>query len=93
LVIADGNVHIKQDDKVAEAGHAEIFPKEGKIILTDSPKVTGPDGVVEGYRMVLYKNDKKAYVEGEPGTKQRPKITLGALPELSFADTDTKENS
>lgn len=82
LITADGQVIIRQNDRLAEAGHAEIFPKEGKIILTKSPSVTDPDGTVRGERMVLYKNQKKAIVEGEPG--KRPTVLLTKMTDLSF---------
>lgn len=80
-IIAIGNVVIDQYDRTAKADRAEIFPAEGKVVLTGNPSVTDAQGVVRGYRMVLHKDDRKAEVEGSP-EGLRPSVTLPVLPEL-----------
>lgn len=76
-----GNIRITQQDKIITAGHVVIFPDEGKVVLTENPQVTDTQGTVKGHRIIFYKNDGKAYVEGTPGG-ERPKIILPNMPDL-----------
>lgn len=76
-----GNVHITQEDKDVKAGHAVIYPMEGKVVLTENPQVTDSQGTVTGHKIIFYKNTGKAYVEGAPGG-ERPKIILPSMPDL-----------
>ena len=81
-ITAIGNVHITQEGRDIRAGHAEIFPAEGKVVLTENPEVTDSQGTVKGHRIIFYKNDGKVYVEGSP-EGGRPKIILPNLPDLN----------
>ena len=79
-IIASGNVKILQNDRLAEAGRAEIFPKDNRIILAENPVVTDPQGVIRGFRIVLYRDAEgvqRVSVEGDPELPaQRPCIVL-----------------
>lgn len=79
-ITAIGNVHMIQEGRDVKAGHAVIFAEEGKIVLTENPEVTDNQGTVKGHKIIFYKNDGKAYVEGAPGG-ERPKIILPSLPD------------
>ena len=89
-IIAIGNVVIKQNDRKAEAGEAKIYPKEGKIVLEKNPKVSDPHGVVVGHRIVFFKGDNKAHVEGAPNG-QRPTVTLSSMPPLPSKNNEIKQ--
>jgi lipopolysaccharide export system protein LptA len=39
-LLATGHVHILQGDVDATSGQAEVFPQEGRMVLTDHPVVT-----------------------------------------------------
>lgn len=80
-ITAVGNVRIEQDGRVATGGKAEIFPKEGKIVLEENPVVVDKHGEVTGHRIVFYRGSNKAHVEGGP-SGERPTITLSNMPEL-----------
>lgn len=80
-ITAIGNVHMVQEGRDVKAGRAEIFPAEGKVVLTEKPEVTDSQGTVKGHRIIFYKNDGKAYVEGSPGG-ERPRIILPAMPDM-----------
>ena len=82
-VTAVGSVTIKEKERTATAGQAEIYPKEGRIVLSDNPVVQDKEGTLRGYRMTLYRSERRAVVEGAPGG-QRPTVTLPALPDFSF---------
>lgn len=88
-IIAIGNVVIKQNDRRADAGEAKIYPKEGKIVLEKNPKVVDPHGVVVGHRIIFYKGDNKAHVEGAPDG-QRPTVTLSSMPALPSKNHEIK---
>ena len=85
-VLACGKVFIHQGEREAQAGIAEIYPQEGKIILKDNPVLTHAEGKVEGYQITFYIDNQKdgtpgkVIVEGNPNEpKERPKVTLPAL--------------
>lgn len=87
-ITAIGNVHMTQEGRDVKAGHAEIFPAEGKVVLTENPQVTDSQGTVTGHRIIFYKNDGKAYVEGAPGG-ERPKIILPSMPDPKKKSTSS----
>ncbi len=86
LIIARGHVEVTQGERQAKAGLAEIFSKENKIILSDNPVVTDPEGQVKGYRIILYQDKEgiqRVSVEGDPTCpSERPSIVLPNSPEL-----------
>ncbi len=91
-ITMDGNVVIEQAGRRAEAGHADIMPREDKVVLTESPKVIDSEGTVSGWRITLYKGERKATVEGKPGQdgkpSERPRIQLPGFQDLGFEDKD-----
>ncbi len=90
-ITAIGHVHIKQTNRTIDAGHAVLYPAEGKAVLTQNPKVISDQGIIQGHIITYYKNNGKAYVEGGPNG-ERPKITLSNLPDLKNTN-QTKENN
>jgi lipopolysaccharide export system protein LptA len=90
-MLATGNVRIVQGDRVATCGRAEVFPGEDRIVLTENPKVQiqSEGYTVTGPRMVLYRGQRRAVIEGNPG--ERTKITLPPMKDLGFpADKPAK---
>lgn len=85
-----GNVRIQQVDRTIRAGYAVLYPVEGKAVLTVNPEVTDSQGTVKGDRIVFYKNDRKAYVEGGP-EGGRPRVILPSLPGLDKEEVEVKE--
>jgi lipopolysaccharide export system protein LptA len=83
-MLATGNVKIIQGDRVATCGRAEVFPGEDRIVLTDhcDVKIESEHYEVTGPRMVLYRGQRRAVVEGNP--HERPHITLPAIKDLGF---------
>jgi lipopolysaccharide transport protein LptA len=79
-IVAAGGVHIFQKDKEATSGRAEFFPGEGKMVLTDNPKVTDNKTVVSGWRITLYRDQRRAVVEQDPNGSTRPSVDLSSLP-------------
>ncbi len=92
-ITASGNVVILQAGRRAEAGRAEVLPGEGKVVLTDSPRVVDGQGEVRGWRITLLKDEKRAVVESDPdGGGQRSTVRLSKLPDLGFESEDTDNN-
>ena len=81
-LLATGHVRIEQGDRVATCGHAEIFPGEEKIVLTEDPVVSieRENYVASGPRMELYRGQKRAVILGEPS--KRVRFTLPELKDL-----------
>lgn len=95
-IIAIGNVVIEQAGRKAEAGRAEIFPREGKVILTENPKVTDEKGMVAtGPRMLLFQGERRVVIEGTESStaEERPTVTLPSLPDLGFDEDQPEEES
>lgn len=78
-IIATGNVIISQAGRTARAGRAEIFPGEGKVILSDGPRLVDERGVTAtGERMTLEQGRKRALIEGGG------RVILPDIPDLGF---------
>ncbi len=92
-IIAKGHVVILQAGRRAEAGIAEIFPIEGKLVLKDSPRVLDGQGEVRGWRITFLKDDKQALVEIDPKNHEnRPTLRLSELPDLGFQSVSENSN-
>lgn len=85
-----GNVIISQAGREARAGHAEILPTEGRVILTENPVVTDAEGTVSGYRMELVQGERVARVFGKPDGSQRPRLTLPTMPDLGYESGESR---
>lgn len=83
-LIAEGNVHIIQSDREAACGRAEVLPDDDKIILTDHPVVKdlANGATATGPRMVLYRGERRAVIEGTDDAGSR--IILPAIKDLGF---------
>lgn len=78
---ASGDVYIHQEDKEAWAQEAEVFPQEGKLVLTHNARLKDERGTVEGHRITLFKGQQEAIVEGPPDKATRPTLILHQLPQ------------
>jgi lipopolysaccharide export system protein LptA len=83
-LIAEGSVHIVQADREAACGRAEVLPDDNKIILTDNPVVKdlANGATATGPRMVLYRGERRAVIEGAEAAPSR--IILPAIKDLGF---------
>ena len=83
-LIAEGSVHILQSDREAACGRAEVLPDDNKIILTDHPVVKdlANGATATGPRMVLYRGERRAVIEGADDAPSR--IILPAIKDLGF---------
>ena len=77
-LIATGRVHIVQGDREVTCGRAEVFPREEKIILTESPVVIDHSGpyVATGTRIELHRGERRLFGENIKMTGP-PIIDLG----------------
>ncbi|MEM9227186.1 MAG: LptA/OstA family protein [Verrucomicrobiota bacterium] len=88
-IILKGNVVIQQVGREATAEEAEILPRTGRVILTGGPPVVrDSEGTVTGYRIELYKNEKKARVFGDTSGEsgERPRVTLPGFDDLGYQE-------
>lgn len=73
-VVAEGDVRIVQLNRVATGGKAIFYHQEGRIVLSEKPRVVQGDNTVEGERIIVYLNDNRSIVEGS--TKRRVKAVF-----------------
>lgn len=76
-IVASGNVVISQEGRRATAGRAEVLPEEDKIVLTEDPVVTDPQGTVSGEKMTFFRGEQN-------GEIVKPRVLLRALPDMGF---------
>lgn len=64
-LLATGQVHIIQGDREATCGRAEVFPREGKVVLTEDPIVTdhSSDYVASGQKITLFRGQRELQVD------------------------------
>jgi len=65
-IVAEGNVKIYQEDRVATAQKAVFFSGEQKIILTGEPRVWQGKDMVSGDRITVLLEEDKSLVESGP---------------------------
>lgn len=90
-LIAVGNVRIIQGDREATCGRAAVYPGDDKVELTENPVVrsTKEGWVQTGPKMVLYRGERRAVVEGT--ATERPRLTLPAMKDLGDLGQDGKK--
>ena len=74
-IIADGQVRIVQQEKVATGEKAVYYNQEERVVMTGSPKVTEGDNFVEGQEITLYLNEKRSVVSGGDGGRVKAIFT------------------
>ena len=62
-IIATGSVVITQEKKRATCGRAEYTADDGRVVLTENPKVEQPDGTVTGEKITFWRGQDKMDVE------------------------------
>lgn len=83
-IVGVGNVHISQEGREAVAGRAEFFPKKGKVVLTENPRVVDSQAIVSGWRITLTQGERRVIVEQNPEGGTRPMVDLQAIPNMGF---------
>ncbi|MGA7827364.1 MAG: lipopolysaccharide transport periplasmic protein LptA [Geobacteraceae bacterium] len=68
-VEAFGNVRIVQANRIGTADHAVYQTKDGKIVLTGSPKVVQGKDMVSGSQITYFVNEEKSVVTGTSDTR------------------------
>lgn len=88
-LVATGHVRILQNDREAVCERAEVFPGEDKVVLTGNPSVRSLDGQyrADGPRLVLYRGERRAVIEG--GVH----IALPPLKDLGYGKEPDKNSS
>ena len=65
-MLATGHVRMTQGDRVATSGRAEMFLDEDRVVLTEKPvvKIESEHYEASGPRMILYRGQRRAVIEG-----------------------------
>jgi lipopolysaccharide export system protein LptA len=74
---AFGNVRILQGTRQASGAHAVYEPKEARILLDGSPRVTQEGDVVTGKLITYYVNEQRSVVTGGPNERVEAVILPG----------------
>jgi lipopolysaccharide transport protein LptA len=91
-VIMLNNVVIEQAGRKATSERADLYPQEGKVVLTENPKVVDVDGTMTGYKMTLFNGEKRVLVESDPNG-ERPRLVLPNMPEIGYKSTNNDNNT
>lgn len=92
-IIATGNVEISQFGRRAEAGRAQVLPHEGRVVLTEGPRVYDGQGEVSGWRITLLRDERRALVETDPDlAEDRATVILSELPDLGYKGDEMVES-
>lgn len=76
-IVAEGSVTITTpDDKVANSEHAVYTADDGKVVLTESPRVKSPDGNVTGKKITFWRNQNKMDVESDTTETNRTRLII-----------------
>jgi lipopolysaccharide export system protein LptA len=78
-IVAEGNVYIQQEDKIALSGKATYDVDSGKILLTENPRVRRGKDVLQGERITFFRDENKMICE--------PRARLVIFPEKGGART------
>lgn len=83
-VIAKGNVVILQAGRQALCGKAEVYPLEGRVVMTENPVVVEEGARVSGCIITLIKGERKARIEPCEGAEgpSRSTVILDGLPDI-----------
>lgn len=92
-IVATGRVKIFQAGRLITAGRAVLNPREGRVVLTDHPKIIDREVEVSGWRIILLKGERKALVEANPeqGQGGRPTVKLDSLPDLGYREKEPEK--
>lgn len=74
---AFGNVRIHQGPRQASGAHAVYEPKQARIVLDGSPRVTQGSDVITGKLITYYVNEQRSEVTGGPGERVNAVIHPG----------------
>ena len=86
-ILATGRVRIEQKERSAIAGKATIDVNAGTIVLEENPIVFDDCGKAAGHKIILYRGQRRAEVQGKPG-ETRAKVTLPPLRDIGVFGTD-----
>lgn len=74
-VVAEGDVRIEQQKKVATGDQAIFYRREGRIVLTGDPKVVEGENSVAGEEITIFLDDQKSIVKGGEGGRVNAVLT------------------
>lgn len=75
-IISTGAVEIHLDQKKATCDNADYTASDDKAILTGSPKVETPDGVVTGKKITIWHGKEKMDVESDVTDTNRTRLLI-----------------
>jgi|GEM_PF-1727698 len=62
-ITATGSVLITQEKRRATCGRAEYTADDGRVVLTEDPKVTSADGTITGEKITFWQGEDRMEVE------------------------------
>lgn len=75
-IVAQGNVRMVQDKRVATCQEATYYNRERKVILLGDPVLREGDNWVKGWRIIYYIDEQKSVAEG----KGEERVTVTIFP-------------
>jgi len=68
-VECSGNIRIIQKNRIGTAGKAVYDNRQGKIVLTENPKVYQGEDMISGSEITYFLADQRSIVTGAPNTR------------------------
>jgi len=97
-LLATGNVRLRQGDREATCGRAEVLPEQDKVVLYEDPVVIdhSSDFIAAGSQITLLRGERRMAIEnprltGPPIQDLGPEATEALTPSPSAADEKTDE--
>lgn len=66
-IVAQGEVRIIQNERIATAQRATLYQKEGKIVLTGSARLLQGKDSIEGEEITVLINEEKSIIKAQQG--------------------------
>jgi lipopolysaccharide export system protein LptA len=66
-IVANGEVRIIQNERIATAERATLYQKEGKIVLTGSARLVQGKDSIEGDEITVLINEEKSIIKAQQG--------------------------
>lgn len=76
IIATGGVVVLTPDKKKATCEHADYTTADSKAVLTVNPRVEGPDGIITGKKITIWRDQQKMEVESDSSTTNRSNLTI-----------------
>jgi lipopolysaccharide transport protein LptA len=92
-IIATGSVLITQEKRRATCGRAEYTADDGRVVLTENPKVESADGTITGEKITFWQGQDRMEVESSSRLVLFPEDKKPSAPDQNPAPKNESTNA